>query len=425
MEPSWKNGKGKKEMLEKAKRLIDHVLSKGYSMTNRDLYRCIEVGIGFSPISIPNPTHMDKINYEYALKKVKRDLVSESMRWIKKQIILRNLRLEDYLEETKTGKQWRYRYIVPHFSVFSGTPVKRDSSNSLKLALYNLTQRHKSNKNICVTIHDNPIDYNSIITNYNNRHEQLKRLRDKEIDEAFDLNISLIQALREIGNEDANNRIAKIIEEGITFFEENEDKSYVLGYLYVATMSYVFDNIKKSHYANKYLDIIKNSTDKDLKDEYVIYTALIYYELGTYIVEDKIEVKESYLRKALEILEMEDKKDIDIIWAIVKVYSGYSYIYSWGVKPKESIEYGVKVLQMVDEYRIPAYNEVAKVIFDMYITYWNELNDDIAAEEILREGVERLSNVEPEYKENAEIWLDLFERSINSVMKLREDHSSI
>ena len=55
MEPSWKNGKDKKEMLEKAKRLIDHVLSKGYSMTNRDLYRCIEVGIGFSPISIPNP----------------------------------------------------------------------------------------------------------------------------------------------------------------------------------------------------------------------------------------------------------------------------------------------------------------------------------------------------------------------------------
>ena len=193
----------------------------------------------------------------------------------------------------------------------------------------------------------------------------------------------------------------------------------------MATTSYVFDNIKKSHYANKYLDIIKDSTNKDLNDEYVIYTALIYYELGTYIVEDKMEVKESYLRKALEILEMEDKKDIDIIWAIVKVYSGYSNIYSWGVKPKESIEYGLKALQLVDEYRIPAYNEVAKVIFDMYITYWNELNDDIAAEEILREGVERLSNVEPEYKEDVEIWLDLFERSINSVMKLREDYSSI
>lgn len=286
--------------------------------------------------------------------------------------------------------------------------------NTLNILLYRISQRRVRDK--CKDISKNccQIDYSAIITNYDNRIEQLKKLRDVEIQEAFDRNVLSILALREDEDKAANAKIIKIIQDGITFFDGFEDKSYLLEYLYMGIVLPVFDEEQKRVYEERYIEIIDNLEDNELIDTYAIYTARVYAEKGSLSTNATIEDKEINLNKALEILLDEDQNDKDVLYTIAKVYSYYCDIFAWDY-PQKAIEYGKKFLEFIDYHKIQAYSEIAKTIFDMYIAYSIGFYDDVAAENILRNGLNRLISALPEHKEDCEVWFDLFNRSIESI----------
>jgi len=92
---NWNRKEDRKKMLDKAKQVLDSALSKGKALSTEAMYQLVEQKIGFEELKIINPSILDKVRYNDSIREAKRRIVSETMRWIKVQILRKNLILED------------------------------------------------------------------------------------------------------------------------------------------------------------------------------------------------------------------------------------------------------------------------------------------------------------------------------------------
>lgn len=182
MERDWSNKEDRKEILNEAKRLIDRELSKGVFLSNSSMYRLLESNLEFEKLCVDNPTPLQRVKYEDRIRKEKRVLVSETMRWIRRQIICLGYAVKDCLEVQRDGRGYNYRYKTSGFSVYSIPQSKRRISQ-LDIALSSISNDKRVHLLDDNDNEDGIILPYSIDRAYGFREHQLQTIQSKAIDE--------------------------------------------------------------------------------------------------------------------------------------------------------------------------------------------------------------------------------------------------
>lgn len=197
--------KDEENKLERAKRLIDEELSKGIALSNQAMYLLLESNLNFDRLSIDKPSPLQKAEYREKLHKEKRALVSETMRWIRRQIVIRGLSLKDYLGIERVGRIYKYSYKKRGFSVYSDNPTK-SRIKQLDIALNSIScdkrlrllDEDKNSTGIILP--------SSIKSVYEFRKQQLQSIQSKAEEEINSHNREIIRTLIKVNK--LNNRMA-------------------------------------------------------------------------------------------------------------------------------------------------------------------------------------------------------------------------
>ena len=102
--------KERQKFLELTRNLIDNALSKNKELTTLDLYEILD-----NEFQLLKKNHNNSISkykgkerikeIQFRLNQEYRDIVSETMRWIKKQILLQKIPIDTVLSEEKIGRR--------------------------------------------------------------------------------------------------------------------------------------------------------------------------------------------------------------------------------------------------------------------------------------------------------------------------------
>lgn len=202
MDRDWSNKEDRKEILNEAKCLIDQELSKGVFLSNSSMYRLLESNLEFEKLRVDNPTPLQRVKYEDKIRKEKRVLVSETMRWIRRQIICLGYAVKDCLEVQRDGRGYNYRYKTSGFSVYS-IPQSKKRISQLDIALSSISNDKRGH--LLDDNEDGIILPYSIDKSYSFREHQLQTIKSKAIDEISHHNREYIQKL--IMKNGLNNRV--------------------------------------------------------------------------------------------------------------------------------------------------------------------------------------------------------------------------
>lgn len=409
---NWNNKIDRKDMLERAKHILDCALSKGEVLSSDDMYGIIQAEIGFDEIGIDSPSRFEIIEHEGLIRQAKRTIVSETMRWIKVQIIRQNLKIEDYLYEEKVGRKWKYRYKLPSFSVFRNLQSKRNPVENLVFLLHNISHNESSKTKVNLTVESLPIEYYNIEDNYKVRQQQLEQIYNKEIDDAVNRNYSLI-LLYGLETDDSNNKIREIVSNNLNFFRNNRIGTYYELFLWIAACLDVFDITERRVFATEFSSRVEFILDERM-DCYLGYNEIAYFLI---ILASELDIENdiSHLKNAIYILEKlyGEQKNQDYKTYILLICAYHFMAISTYYNPNGSnleltILYGKKAISIIDNSNFQFNYFSLSIIEYMYLAFKDGLNDCKSAQAVLKFGIDKVKNVDKELRTDLELELNNF-----------------
>lgn len=290
----------KKEQFELSKQIIDRALSKGEYISNLQMYEILESH--FNLLNESGPVCSDiqkKLQRQYDLNTYYKTIVSESLRWIKREIISQGNDINDILEQKKFGRRWEYKYKNSGYSIFYNN--KKDSPfrnidfalSSFKTRIEKGEYKHK----------ERTID--SILKISESFQKRIDKLEKLKIDFIWSLFTNKLGDVSDVS--DINLKI--LLDEALVVFNSNSSVEYYISILSIVMLCPSYSIRERIKYGEEFiinkdkLDFINLSyfDEQDIKLMIsVVYNLLsILYGSKSY---KRYDVALQYAYKGIELI---------------------------------------------------------------------------------------------------------------------------
>ena len=396
----------KKEQFELSKQIIDRALSKGEYISNLQMYEILETH--FNLLNESGSCCSDiqkKLQRQYDLNTCYKAIVSESLRWIKREIINQGNDINDILEQKKLGRRWEYKYKNPGYSIFYNN--KKDSPfRNIDFALSSFKTRIEKGE-YKYKHKDRAID--SILTISESFQKRIDKLEKLKIDFIWELFTTELEDVSDVS--DINLKI--LLDEALIVFNNSRSVECYISILSIVMLCPSYSIRERIKYGKEFiikkdkLDFINLSyfDEQDFKLMIgVVYNLLpILYGTKSY---KRYDIALQYAYKGIELISTWEnfQNDEEISHLYSYLNGTLSRLLFLSKEHDVVISHGEKFIDFLEEYNIDEKIIKSEILKKLSVSYTfgvgNNKKDLHKAEKYILNAIEILKLQDETYEED-------------------------